>query len=183
MTFILINLTFVLLLVPVGIFFNKICRMFLSDKQMTSYRKHIRYTQITLFAIIGLCIVTGVMHWNQTDYFKKSDNIVLEENQVNVTGDYKLVIPFTDIVDVSLIPMPGLSYRTNGMSFMGIKKGYFKLTDGSKCYLNINYSNPEQVIKINRIDNIPVFLSGKTQEGTLTFYKEIKERSTTDKEL
>ncbi|MBQ4548697.1 MAG: hypothetical protein IJA42_05890 [Bacteroidales bacterium] len=106
------------------------------------------------------------------------NEIIVDDNKIEIKGDYSMDIPFDDIDTVLLIEsLPNIKLRTNGISTNKVNIGKFKMADGNKCRLYINKSTPLFVeIRLDAQDSPSeslVFINRKTVEGTKLLYDQI----------
>ncbi len=106
------------------------------------------------------------------------NEIIVDDNKIEIKGDYSMDIPFDDIDTVLLIEsLPNIKLRTNGISTNKVNIGKFKMADGNKCRLYINKSTPLFVeIRLDAQDSPSeslVFINRKTVEETKLLYDQI----------
>ena len=106
------------------------------------------------------------------------NEIIVDDNKIEIKGDYSMDIPFDDIDTVLLIEsLPNIKLRTNGISTNKVNIGKFKMADGNKCRLYINKSTPLFVeIRLDAKDSPSeslVFINRKTVEETKQLYDQI----------
>ena len=106
------------------------------------------------------------------------NEIIVDDNKIEIKGDYSLDIPFDDIDTVLLIEsLPNIKLRTNGISTNKVNIGKFKMADGNKCRLYINKSTPLFVeIRLDTQDSPSeslVFINRETVEETKLLYDQI----------
>ena len=113
-------------------------------------------------------------------FFANYENeIIVDDNKIEIKGDYSMEIPFDDIDTVLLVEsLPDITLRTNGISTNKVNIGNFKTSDGDKCRLYINKSTPMFVeIRCQQTtDNGQrslIFINRKTVEETKSLYDEI----------
>ncbi len=130
-----------------------------------------QYVSIALFCLFLVGVGYSMFG---TSFSDKTDTITVSEDRIGIKGSYPIDIPVSDISDVILEQdFPGITLRTNGMSFMGRRLGYFKLKNGEKCYMSLrNELTP--VIHIKRKNDIPVFLNSSSPDETIALYEAIE---------
>ena len=106
------------------------------------------------------------------------NEIIVDDNKIEIKGDYSMDIPFDDIDTVLLIEsLPNIKLRTNGISTNKVNIGKFKMANGNKCRLYINKSTPLFVeIRLDAQDSPSeslVFINRKTVEETKLLYDQI----------
>lgn len=106
------------------------------------------------------------------------NEIIVDDNKIEIKGDYSMDIPFDDIDTVLLVEsLPNIKLRTNGISTNKVNIGKFKMADGNKCRLYINKSTPLFVeIRLDAKDSPSeslVFINRKTVEETKQLYDQI----------
>ena len=106
------------------------------------------------------------------------NEIIVDDNKIEIKGDYSMEIPFDDIDTVLLVEsLPEIKLRTNGISTRKVNIGNFKMADGNKCRLYINKSTPLFVeIRLDAQDSPSeslVFINRKTVEETKSLYDQI----------
>ena len=112
-------------------------------------------------------------------FFANYENeIIVDDNKIEIKGDYSMDIPFDDIDTVLLVEsLPEIKLRTNGISTRKVNIGNFKMADGNKCRLYINKSIPLYVeIRLDAQDSPSeslVFINRKTVDETKLLYDQI----------
>ena len=107
------------------------------------------------------------------------NEIIVDDNKIEIKGDYSMDIPLSDIDTVLLVEkLPSIKLRTNGISTNKVNIGNFKMADGNKCRLYVNNSTPMFVeIRCQQTtDNGQrsfIFINRKTVEETKSLYEEI----------
>lgn len=106
------------------------------------------------------------------------NEIIVDDNKIEIKGDYSMNIPFDDIDTILLVEsLPEIKLRTNGISTKKVNIGKFKMADGNKCRLYINKSIPLYVeIRLDAQDSPSeslVFINRKTVEETKLLYDQI----------
>ena len=106
------------------------------------------------------------------------NEIIVDDNKIEIKGDYSMDIPFDDIDTVLLVEsLPNIKLRTNGISTNKVNIGKFKMADGNKCRLYINKSTPLFVeIRLDAQDSPSeslVFINRKTVDETKLLYDQI----------
>ena len=112
-----------------------------------------------------------------------SNEITVNDNVMEIKGEYAMEIPLSDVDTVLLIEqLPDIKRRTNGISTRKVDIGKFKMSDGNKCRLYINKSTPSFIeIRCRQTtDNGQqessqnlIFVNRKTVEETKLLYEEI----------
>lgn len=130
-----------------------------------------QYAYIALFCLflagVGYSIF-GTSMWG------KNDCIDINENKVVIKGTYPLDIQLSSIFSASIENnLPTTSYRTDGMSLLGRKFGYFKMENGEKCYLYLR-NNAVPVIHLKRNDDMSVYINGNSSNETIAIYEKIE---------
>ena len=109
------------------------------------------------------------------------NEIIVDDNKIEIKGDYSMDIPFDDIDTVLLVEsLPDITLRTNGISTNKVNIGNFKMADGNKCRLYVNNSTPMFVeIRCQQsTDNGQrslIFINKKTVEETKMLFNEISD--------
>ena len=106
------------------------------------------------------------------------NEIIVDDNKIEIKGDYSMEIPFDDIDTVLLVEkLPSIKLRTNGISTKKVNIGNFKMADGNKCRLYVNNSTPMFVeIRLDAHGSQPtalIFINKKTVEETKALYDKI----------
>lgn len=90
---------------------------------------------IALWVLIIAIIFSATLLY----YGNKSNEFIIHEHQIEITGIYGEEIDFKEIKQLSLCDnFPKLSMKTNGFAMNNTKKGYFKTKDGEKVKLILN---------------------------------------------
>ena len=106
------------------------------------------------------------------------NEIIVDDNKIEIKGDYAMDIPLSDIDTVLLVEqLPSIKLRTNGISTNKVNIGNFKMADGNKCRLYVNNSTPMFIeIRLDAQSSYPkalIFLNKKTVEETKELFNEI----------
>lgn len=100
-----------------------------------------------------------------------NNKLLLSNEGIEVKGDYGQIIQFDSIEDISVrYAFPKLSYRVKGVAFMNIRKGRFKLANGDECFAYITLEKPLPILRIERKNEVPIYLNCKTPQQTLSLY-------------
>lgn len=107
------------------------------------------------------------------------NEIIVNEEEIEIKGDYSMIIPLADIDTVMLVEsLPAIKLRTNGISTKKVNIGNFKMADGDKCRLYVYNSTPLfiyvrcQQTTDNGQRNL-IFINEKTVEETRRLFNEI----------
>lgn len=105
------------------------------------------------------------------------NEIVLNEDMIEIQGDYSMEIPLSDIDTLMLVEsLPSIKLRTNGISTRKVDIGNFKMSSGDKCRLYINKSTPmfiEIRLAAHNSQHKVIFINRKTVEETKSLYDDI----------
>lgn len=132
-------------------------------------RNHRNTIIVTLLVIALACIPVFLVNYGNT--------ITVNNNVIEIEGDYAMTIPLSDIDTVLLVEqLPSIKLRTNGISTAKVNIGNFKMSDGNKCRLYINNSTPMFVeIRCQQTSSKSslIFINKKTVEETKMLFDEI----------
>lgn len=110
-------------------------------------------------------------------FFDYENEIVLNEDMIEIQGDYSMEIPLSDIDTLMLVEsLPSIKLRTNGISTRKVDIGNFKMSSGDKCRLYINKSTPmfiEIRLAAHNSQHKVIFINRKTVEETKSLYDDI----------
>ncbi len=110
---------------------------------------------VTLVGVVAI-FVTGI----------KENKLLVSNNQIEITGIYGEIIPFSDIEAISLTDeLPKIRYKSNGYAMGDINKGYFKTPDGEKLKL-ILHSKERPFILIEKKNNQRLFYNSSEVSNT-----------------
>lgn len=129
-----------------------------------------------LKTIISMIFMFLVFLWiSGMFYYSLQDNILeVNENSIEIKGDYGIEIPKNDIKTIELVnELPEISIKTNGFALEKVKKGHFKTKNGEKVRLLINTLNPPFIYIITN-DNDKIYYSSK-EISNQTIYNTIKQ--------
>ncbi len=105
------------------------------------------------------------------------NEVVINDNAIEIKGDYAMEIPLSDIDTVLLVErLPEIALRTNGISTSKVSIGNFKIKDGDQCRLYVNNSTPlfvEIRCQQGASKFSSIFINRKTVEETKALYEEI----------
>lgn len=135
-------------------------------------RSHRNTIIVTLIVIALACIPMFLVNYGNT--------ITVNNEVVEIEGDYAMDIPLSDIDTVLLVEkLPSIKLRTNGISTNKVNIGNFKMADGNKCRLYVNNSTPMFIeIRLDAQSSYPkalIFLNKKTVEETKELFNEISD--------
>lgn len=107
---------------------------------------------VVTLGLVGYMMVQG----------EAQTEVELGDKSLEIQGMYSLTLPYDQIVRVELLDRaPRTTLRTDGFSANGIRKGYFKLENGDRCYLNTDdqidayiyiYKSDGDLVVFNTID-------------------------------
>lgn len=111
-----------------------------------------------------------------TVYFYNKDlKVVFGADYLEITGLYGMTIPYDDILRIEECPaLPGISYRSNGLSLGTTNLGYFKTRDGETVILFTHSGSC--FIEMEDKQHNRFYLSKKRTEETNELYKAILKR-------
>ena len=146
----------------------------LKENELNHYAKPPRSKRgILMIGVLIAAILIPVLFVNY------SNEVVINNDVLEIKGEYAMTIPFSDIDTVMLIEnLPPIKTRTNGISTRKVNIGKFKMSDGEKVNLYINKDVEMFIeIKLNAHGSHPkaniIFINRKTVEETKALYEEI----------
>lgn len=100
---------------------------------------------MSILILTAICIGALLFYGNKTNEF------IIHNHSLEITGIYGETIKFNDIKQLSLCDnYPKISIKTNGFAMENTKKGYFKTVDGEKIKLILNNKDlPCILIELN----------------------------------
>lgn len=108
--------------------------------------------------------------------YSMKTEMVVGDREFVVEGMYSLRLPYEQIDSLFMSPeSPHTTLRTNGLAMNGIRKGYFRLEDGTRCYLNTDAKVPLYVY-IFRKGDIPAVVNWQNREKTEELYRMMERR-------
>lgn len=126
---------------------------------------------ITYTAIISMMILLGLILFDFNNILIDNE-IKIENNKLEITGDYGCEIDLKDIESITLEnKIPEISSKTNGAALEIIKKGYFNTKENQNVKLLIN-SNKKPIILITTKDKKNIYYSAK-EKSNEEIYNEI----------
>jgi len=124
-----------------------------------------------IVAIITVVFLFGIFYTGM-----KEPSFITKENALVSNSIYSLDIKYKNIKDVKISDkLPTITVRTNGFSFMGYSKGYFKTKEYGSVKLLINRDIPVYIY-ITTNDNSVYVINTEDKEETNSLYKSISER-------
>ena len=164
---------FINFLIPIFVFPITIYIFFQAHKY--SHGSHInmlyhrsKHAWVVIVIILTLC---GAVF-----YSFRSPSVSLSLKDVTITGSYGKSFPLKTIESVELIDsMPGIRMRTNGLSIMKIRKGYFLLENDLPAILYLEENHGPYVLIMRRAME-PVYINFSDREKTEILYKTLKQR-------
>lgn len=129
--------------------------------------------------ICWVAVVTGIGVMAAVTFLLTASvktEIIVGDREFVVKGMYSLQLPYDEIDSIYLSSEPPRTIiRTNGLYMNGISKGYFKLKDRTRCYLNTDAKVPVYIY-IARKNEMPVIVNWQSREKTEELYLLLKER-------
>ncbi len=142
-----------------------ICYTYFIWKSNDFYLKKTKKQNIlTYLAMLSMLIVLGfiILEFNIT---LKDNEITIENNKLNISGDYGCEINLNKIKSITLEnKIPEITSKTNGAALEVIKKGYFNTKENQNVKLIIN-SNQKPIILITTKDDKKIFYSAKEKSN------------------
>ena len=146
----------------------------LKENELNHYAKPPRSKRgILMIGVLMAAILIPVLFVNY------SNEVVINNDILEIKGEYAMSIPLSDIDTVMLIEsFPPIKTRTNGISTRKVNIGKFKMSDGEKAKLYIN-KDVEMFIEIklnahgSHSKTNMIFINRKTVEETKALYEEI----------
>ncbi len=87
----------------------------------------------TVIILLLLLLVTGVFVFGLIFFGGKEPEVLIDTDQITISGMYGLTIPIDELTEIQLIEqIPQITARTNGYSVGSILKGNFKLEEYGK---------------------------------------------------
>ena len=146
----------------------------LKENELNHYAKPPRSKRgILMIGVLMAAILIPVLFVNY------SNEVVINNDVLEIKGEYAMSIPLSDIDTVMLIEsLPSIKTRTNGISTRKVNIGKFKMSDGNKCRLYVNKDVPLFIeIKCQKANDesqkLLIFINRKTVEDTKALYEEI----------
>jgi len=103
----------------------------------------------TIYQTAFVIIIIGIVAFFQFRTYRDPEVTVSSEN-FKVRNVYKMTIPINEITSADTLSwneMPTIALRTNGFSFLGVNRGYFKTKEGNAVWLSVK-SGISPVIRI-----------------------------------
>lgn len=121
----------------------------------------------------GIIVSTVLLLVVPTVYFYNKDlKVVFGADYLEITGLYGMTIPYDDILRIEECPaLPGISYRSNGLSLGTTNLGYFKTRDDETVMLFTH--SDSCFIEMEDKQHNCFYLSKKRTEETNELYKAI----------
>lgn len=146
----------------------------LKENELNHYAKPPRSKRgILMIGVLMAAVLIPVLFVNY------SNEVVINNDVLEIKGEYAMSIPLSDIDTVMLIEsLPSIKTRTNGISTRKVNIGKFKMSDGNKCRLYVNKDVPLFIeIKCQKANDesqkLLIFINRKTVEDTKALYEEI----------
>jgi hypothetical protein len=123
------------------------------------------------YLILG---ITGVFVIGLFMYGSMPSKTTFKDASIEFSGIYGFEMNFSEIEKVILVDsLPAIQMRTNGYSFGGVKKGFFRLDQLGKCQLMIQSKNPPYLIILKK-NGDPVIINFKDPSETRRIYNKMK---------
>lgn len=120
--------------------------------------------------VVGLFVVLILL---PVFFISGSNEFVVNEDSIEIKGDYSMEIPLSDIDTICLVEqLPSIKLRTNGISTKKVNIGNFRMSDGEKCHLYINNVNKDLFIKVKTSNDL-IFINRETAEETKSLFEEM----------
>jgi hypothetical protein len=105
----------------------------------------------------------------------KENELVLENNDLKITGIYGETIPLNAIDSIALVnELPEISVKSNGFALGTASKGHFKTKDGEPVKLLINQKSGPYIL-IQKADNSKLYYSSK-KLSTIRLYQQLLQK-------
>lgn len=128
---------------------------------------------ITTFIAMTIMFLLFVVIVYQLKNSLKDNEIIIDRNKIEITGEYGTKITIRDLKCIELIDkLPEISSKTNGFALQTIKKGFFKTVKGEKVKLLINSKRTPIILLITN-DNQKIYYSAKDRSNQ-DIYRELK---------
>lgn len=126
----------------------------------------------THILLLGVIVIVGtVLFFN---YAQKDPKITISTKNIHISGLYGLNIPLRQVHSLTLVQeIPKIKYRTNGVSFNKINKGYFKMENGKTCTLFTKGNFKPFIEIITKTDDI-IYINSPSKGMTEEVYKKIR---------
>lgn len=123
-----------------------------------------------LFTIAIVIITFGIVGYGMIP-----GKVSLMEDTLTFSGRYGIKLKLSEIASVSLIDrLPPIKSRTNGLSALGVKKGFFNLEGYGKSRLLVNSSQPPFLLIMTN-NQETIILNLKDPKDTKSAFEQIKE--------
>ena len=116
-----------------------------------------RKTSTFAITILLICLVgLSMLFWVS----RREDPIELNSEELSIGGIYGIKIAYADVDSVFILPQaPTIKSKLHGFAMSEIKKGTFRLEDGSEARLILNTMDSD-VLLIRLVDDTRVYYSG-----------------------
>ena len=95
--------------------------------------------------------------------------------EVRFTGMYGCSIPFEQIRSVELMDqIPSAGHRSNGFSFGGTHKGYFRVKDWGRCRLLVRQNRPGPYLVIEEVNGMKTIFKGVDSTKAVLYRDQIQ---------
>lgn len=125
-----------------------------------------------LIAAIILTSITIVLVLTLFIYGNKQNILHIEDDYIHITGMYGERIKMSDIESFDLVDsMPKIRMKSNGYAVGDIRKGYFKMEDGTKSKLIVNKQSSPFIL-IVKSDGSKIYYTSP-EDDTQSLYTDL----------
>ncbi len=104
-------------------------------------------------------------------------SVKITDHELRFTGMYGCTIPFEQIRSVELMEqIPRAGHRSNGFSFGGTHKGYFRVKDWGRCRLLVRQNRPGPYLVIEEVNGMKTIFKGADAIKTTTYREQIQQK-------
>ncbi len=102
-------------------------------------------------------------------------SLEIAEHEVRFTGMYGCSIPVEQIRSVELMEqIPRAGHRSNGFSFGGTHKGYFRVKDWGRCRLLVRQNRPGPYLVIEEVNGMKTIFKGVDSLKAVSYRDQIR---------
>jgi hypothetical protein len=126
-------------------------------------------------AFILLPLIFGVLFMLHSCSYMKESAVIVDDEQIRITGVYGERIPINELNQVFLADIvPNITLRTNGISAGRINKGYFRSSSLRKNVKLLLHTRKAPYLYIIYGDSRYVILNFRDGEKTVEVYEKLK---------
>jgi hypothetical protein len=140
------------------------------DDEHAETKRSFSIDKEVLFIVAVALIILGNVLYDMRD-----SKFNLDKDKLEITNSYSKSINYRDIAKMdTIIDIPSIAMKTNGLDASNLLKGYFRLTNDESAYLNL-HTHPPYIRLILKTDQY-ILINMEDANKTRNLYRELATR-------